>query len=344
MKTLFRRNETYLALIIILFGVLVQARSGQFFTPNNLVDLIVSIIVPGIFCMGMLPVIITGGIDVSFTALASLAIYVTIEILFAVSFTEHILLAFLMCTGIALGLGAANGLLIGILRLPPLIITLGTMSVFHGFMMGVLLASAQNMLPAPLDAFGLSSVFVGVNAESGISSSMPYSIFILIGVVVITWFLLRYTMLGRGIYAVGGNANAASRAGFKIRHIRFFVYCYMGALAGIAAMVRICAIRINPPGNMLGMEMDIIAAVVLGGASLSGGTGNVGGTLLGVGLLQVMSNSLLLIGVPSYWQQFFTGAVIIIGTAITSYRTYRASHSLVDKSARGASKSAAAAR
>lgn len=319
-KKILRRSEFYLAFIILLFCIIVQMRSGQFLTANNLVDLCVSMIVPSIFCMGMLLVVITGGIDVSFTALASLAIYVGIDILLKAEFEGNVIAAFLLVAVLSLLLAAFNGLFIAVLELPPLIVTLGTMSVFQGILLGILNASSQNVLPKGMSGFGLASLFQVTNKKLDITSSMPYSIFIMLGVVAITWFILKHTMLGRGIYAVGGNKNAAVRMGFKVKKIKFFVYCYIGVLAGIAAVIRICMARYNPPGNMMGMEMNVIAAVVLGGASLSGGKGTILGTLLGMGLMTIMENSLLLLGISSYWQTLFIGTIIVIGTSITSYR------------------------
>lgn len=323
MRKLLHRTETYLALIIIVFCIIVQARSGQFFTANNLVDLVVSMIVPTIFCMGMLMVMITGGIDVSFTAIASLAIFVGTDILLKMNYQGSVLLAFVLVIILATAMGAVNGLLIAVINLPPLIVTLGTMSIFNGFLMGVLNASAQNTLPKGMNDFGTASLFKATNKTLNMSSSMPYSIFILIAVIIITYLILKYTMLGRGIYAVGGNVNAAIKTGFRVKRIRFIVYCYLGALAGVGAVIRICAIRYNPPGNMIGMEMNVIAAVVLGGTSLSGGKGGVVGAILGIGLITIMENSLLLLGISSYWQTLFTGLVIVIGTAVTSYRASR---------------------
>ena len=212
-KKLLHRSEFYLAFIILVFAFFVQARSGQFLTANNLVDLCVSMIVPSIFCMGMLLVVITGGIDVSFTALASLSVYVGIDILLRMEYEGSVLVAFLLVAVLSAALAALNGLFIAILELPPLIVTLGTMSVFQGILLGILNASSQNVLPEGMSKFGLASLFQVTNKKLNITSAMPYSIFLLVGIVVATWLILRHTMLGRGIYAVGGNKNAAVRMG-----------------------------------------------------------------------------------------------------------------------------------
>ena len=124
---------------------------------------------------------------------------------------------------------------------------------------------------------------------------------------VIVWFLLKYTMLGRGIYALGGSREAAERAGFNIPRIQYFIYGTVGFLAGIGGIVYASLNRQANPQELVGTELNVIAAVVLGGASITGGRGTVIGTLLGVALVVIMNNSLVLIGVPSEWQRVVIG-------------------------------------
>jgi simple sugar transport system permease protein len=125
-------------------------------------------------------------------------------------------------------------------------------------------------------------------------------------------------MLGRGIYAIGGDEAAAERAGFNVRAIKMFLYCLVGALAGVTGIVRISMIDYADPSSMLGMELTVIAAVVLGGTRVTGGMGTLTGTILGVALMTILENSLILLGIPTYWSRAFTGAIIIIGTGVTA--------------------------
>jgi simple sugar transport system permease protein len=143
-------------------------------------------------------------------------------------------------------------------------------------------------------------------------------------VVIVVWLLLDYTMLGRGIYALGGAREAAERAGFNVTRIQYFIYATVGLVSGIAGMTFGSLARQANPQDIVGMELNVIAAVVLGGAQLTGGRGTVIGTVLGVILVVIANNSLILIGVPSVWQRVVIGAIILIGTGIPAIQARRA--------------------
>jgi simple sugar transport system permease protein len=149
-------------------------------------------------------------------------------------------------------------------------------------------------------------------------------VFLLLAVVIIVWLLLTYTMLGRGIYALGGAAEAAERAGFNVTRIQYFIYGFVGLLSGIAGLTFGALARQANPQDLVGTELNVIAAVVLGGAYLTGGRGTVLGTLLGVILVVIANSSLILIGVPTVWQRVVIGAIILIGTGIPAIRERRA--------------------
>ena len=138
-------------------------------------------------------------------------------------------------------------------------------------------------------------------------------------VVVVSWLMLRYTMLGKGIYAMGGNMEAAKRAGFSIFKIQFFIYAYVGFLSGIASVLYVSLVRHVHPFNLMNILLDVIAAVVLGGASLAGGSGTVLGTMLGVMMIYFIKNSLVLMKVPSYWDPVVIGLIIVVSTGINAY-------------------------
>jgi simple sugar transport system permease protein len=316
-RRIFARSEPWVLAAIVALSLLIQARSGQFFTGNNLVDLARALIVPGLLSIGCMMVIVSGGIDVSFTAIASLAMYVTDKLLLQSGYSGNVLLAYAMSGGIGLLLGALNGFLIAFLRLPTLVVTLGTGSLYTGLMFGAFAASASDVPPA-IAAHGKEILFTATNSELGLTSEMPSQILILVGMFVLAFFLLRYTMLGRGIYAIGGDEAAAERAGFNVRGIKMLLYCFVGVLAGITGIARISMMSYADPSTMLGMELTVIAAVVLGGTRVTGGLGTLTGTILGIALMTILANSLILIGIPTYWSRAFTGAVIIIGTGVTA--------------------------
>jgi simple sugar transport system permease protein len=317
---LSRRYELYAALTIVALCALVQLRSGQFLSANNLVDIVVSMIVPAMFGMCALIVIVSGGIDVSFTAVASLSMFATTKILLSSGFSGGVFWAFAFSALFGLILGAFNGAIIALFNLPTLIVTLGTQSVFMGILQGALNAQEIADVPKAIFDFGNARLFVATNAVSGLTSNLSSSVLILFGVVVLTFFLLRYTIWGRGVYAIGGDPVSAVRAGFPVKWIKFSIYCLVGLMAGIAGMTRVCMMQNCQPTNLIGMELLVIASVVLGGASITGGSGTITGVLLGTALITIMSNSLLLLGIPSYWQNFFTGLLIIVGTGISAFQ------------------------
>ncbi|HIS00744.1 MAG TPA: ABC transporter permease [Candidatus Excrementavichristensenella intestinipullorum] len=331
LKKLSRQNETYIALVVLLLSFVIQMRSGQFFTPNNLVDLASALIVPGLFAIGTFMVLISGGIDVSFPALASLSIYSTTKLLLDMNYQGGIWLPILLVLLFGALLGAVNGALISFFNLNAMIVTLGTSSIFKGFMQGALNSKQLAVIPEGMSAFGKSALFVAENAQSGLTSRMPMAMLILLAVLALSWFVLRRTMYGRGLYAIGGNEVSAHRAGFNVKLIKFFLYVAVGMIASLAGMIRVCMMTQCHPTNMLGMEMMIIAGVVLGGTAITGGAGTLTGCMLGTILIVIVQNSLILLGIPTFWQDFALGVLIIVGTGVSAWQVSRARNRTVGK-------------
>lgn len=333
LKKLTQRNEFYIFLVIVLLSILIQIRSGQFYTPNNLVDIASALIVPGMFAIGAFMVIVSGGIDVSFPALASLSVYATTRILTDANYQGGILLPILMVIGFGALLGAFNGFFIANLKLPTLIITLGTSSVFKGIMQGVLNSTQIATIPNGMRQFGLGALFIAENQSSGLTSRMPVAMLMLLAVIAVAYFVLRHTMYGRGLFAIGGNETSAYRAGFNVRAIKFMLYVAVGIVSSLAGLIRVCMMGQCHPTNMLGMEMMIIAGVVLGGTAISGGAGSLTGCMIGTILIVMVQNSLILLGIPTFWQGFFLGMLIIVGTGISAMQVARASSRTFKKTA-----------
>ncbi len=324
-QKLVKSNEFYVFLVILALSIVIQVRSGQFFTANNLVDIANAMVVPGLFAVGAFMVIVSGGIDVSFPALASLAVYATTRYLVDNHIEGPIIVPFLMAIVLGAILGAFNGLFTARLALPTLIITLGTASVFSGVMQGALNSVQIPDIPDSMEEFGRATIFVATNPASGLTSDMPVAFGILVAVVAIVFFVMRYTMFGRGIYAIGGDEGAAARAGFRVKHIKFWLYVIVGVIAAIAGLIRTSMMGQMHPTNLLGMEMMVIAAVVLGGTAITGGTGSLTGVMLGTLLITIVQNSMILLGIPTFWQGFSLGVLIIVGTGISAYQVARAS-------------------
>ena len=321
---LFRRNEFYVACTIMALGCLIQGVSGQFFTTNNITDLARSIIVPGMLGLGTMMILISGNIDISFPALSMLSMFAVIKWFMAIQYQGPVVLGFILCAVLGAALGAINGILAAWLKLPTLIITLGTGSIFLGLMQGVLKSSVISILPPPIASLSKTFLYTVYNSKLDISSSLPAVFLFLPVAVIIMFIIMHYTMLGRGIYALGGDPISCERAGFNVVKIRIFVFTFMGMISGMVGMTRVVLTGMVQPNTLIGYELTSIAAVVLGGVSLSGGKGTITGSLLGVTLLTMITNSLILLGIPSYWSKCFTGIFIVAGIGITSFRTLQA--------------------
>lgn len=317
------RTETLLFFTIVLLSALIGAINPVFFTVSNLFDLLRSSIVTGIFALGVLLVIISGGIDVSFTAIAIFAMYSTVRLMKAFLPEAPIVVIFACAGLIGLGLGLINAFFISRFKLPTLIVTLGTLSMFQGFLLFIIGNNIIREIPPSMTEFARTSLVELEMANGGLAKLHP-AIFLTLGLAAAVWLLLDYTMLGRGIYALGGSREAAERAGFNIARIQYGIYGLVGLLAGIAGMIYGSLNRQANPQDLVGSELSVIAAVVLGGAQISGGRGTVIGTLLGVALVIIMNNSLILVGVPSVWQRVVIGAIILVGTGVPALQAQRA--------------------
>lgn len=324
LRKLTGRSEFYISLVFIALCLLIQVRSGQFFTPNNIVDLLSALVVPGIFAIGEFMVIVSGGFDVSFPALASLTSFATTKILLDANYQGGVWLPILMCLVFGALLGAFNGLFIGYFELPAMIVTLGSSSVFKGFMQGTLNSQQLAVIPEGMRSFGTSALFVAKNQTSGLTSRMPTTFVALVVVLLVAYFILNRTMFGRGIYAIGGNPTSAHRAGFNVKRTRFMMFIFVGMISALAGLCRVCMMQQMHPTNMLGMEMNIIAGVVLGGTAIIGGSGTLFGCMLGTALIVVVENSMILIGIPTVWKDVFVGALIVAGTGLSAMQVARA--------------------
>jgi simple sugar transport system permease protein len=249
--------------------------------------------------------------------------YSSIMIMQSMHYTGSIAFGFLISIFIGMCLGITNGFLIHWLKLPAFIITLGTGSIYRGFMQAVLKSRNISILPEPVARLGKKYLFTVTNTDVGLSSSLPFVFIFLVIVVAGVSFLLKFTILGRGIYALGGDSVSATRTGFNILALELFVYGFMGALAGFVGLTRTILTGSCQPTSFIGYEMTIIAAVVLGGTRISGGYGTVTGTLLGTLLLTMVSNSLILLGIPTYWSKFMTGVMIVLGTGLSAWQALR---------------------
>ncbi|WP_323016797.1 ABC transporter permease [Castellaniella sp.] len=315
-----RSTEFIIACVLLAAMIGIGWINPAFWSLDNLFGLLRSNVVIGIMALGVLLAMITGGIDVSFTAFAIAAMYLTVRGMVYLGY-DGVFIPFVAATLIGLSLGAFNGFVIHRFRMIPLIVTLGTGSIVRGLVLGLVGTSVVNInkMPPSLIEFGKTNV-VSLTSAGGMTYGLTAMFLIYLGLAVLVHLILKHTMMGRSIYAYGGSPEAAKRVGFNTRRTVFFVYCAAGALSGFAGLLHASMSWLANPRDFTGLELDVIAAVVLGGASIFGGRGTVLGTLMGVFILVMIKNSLILMHIDTTWQRVVVGVIIVAATAITAWR------------------------
>lgn len=315
---LLKSREMLLGVTILLLLVMNSLLAPSFLTYTNIVNLLKSFTVLGIFSLGVLLVIISGGVDVSFTAIAQVVQY-AIVYLFLNGMQGNIFLAFLFAIIMGTALGLFNGYLIHRFKMPAIIITIATQNLFYGLMYVITKGQLIYVIPEYFWKISNTMLFKQVAANgavSGISMTTVIWFILSIGIALV----LRFTVLGRSVYMLGGNPVASQRIGVNSGKITMLVYGTMGAVAAIGGIVHVSIVQTVIPNSIVGQEMQVIAAVILGGASLTGGKGSVLGTFLGVLLFAILSNSLTLLQISSYWYNVFTGAIILISILLNAFQ------------------------
>lgn len=318
MKEVLTSNQMIIVYIIVVLSAAIGIKNPAFADFATVITLCRALLVTLVFAVCEMVVIISGGIDVSIPAVACAALYIPVVMMKEHDMTSG-LLAFVFAALIGLVVGVINAFLVAVLQLPPLIATLGVSSIVSGTVLTFFGTNEISRLPEGIKALSKAFLFSYTN-KNDITYSMTVFILVPIILCIVVHLILKYTMLGRGIYAIGGDKNAARIAGFNVIRLQFLVYMFSGIFAGIGGMIYCVLCSSANPLNLMGSEMMVIAAVVIGGTRITGGHGGVIGTVLGVVLIALIQNNLIMLGVPTYWQQFVVGAVIIVGTAITSFK------------------------
>lgn len=294
-KTIFKKLGLLLILIIlmIIMGIL----SKYFFTIGNLLTIGIQASVNAILAIGMLLVIIQGGIDLSIGAILALsgifaAYLMKFHFSLAISLTLSILIA-----GI---LGWINGFLVTGLKLQPFIATLGTTGIYRGIALVITGGLPISSLPEKVSWFGAGNI-IGI----------PVPIVITTLIIIIFYVILNHTLLGRYTYSIGSNAEATRLCGIKIDRYRRIIYTVEGALAGVAGIILIGRLCVAQPNAATGYELNAIAATVIGGTSMMGGSGTIMGTIIGALIMSVLSNGFTLLGMNTFIQQVAIGIVLI---------------------------------
>lgn len=309
-----RRPESITFALLVAICAIVAVINPAFLQPSTLIDIGRASVVMGLFALGVFIILAAGGIDVSFTAIAAFTMY-SLTVLVLNHFPAMPIVAILLVAILGgMLLGIINGLLVHHLKVPSLIVTIGTQYLFRGFLLSFIGTVWIMSLPPQMGAFGRMPLFQFESANGAVVT-LPFYFLVLPAAALVTWWILNRTLMGRAIFAVGGNANVASRLGYNLRTVQIFLFGYAGALAGLAGIIHVCANRQANPFDLVGTEINVIAAVVLGGARITGGTGTVLGTLLGVLLIVVINSVLVMVGIPSTWQRLVVGIFILLAAA-----------------------------
>jgi inositol transport system permease protein len=295
-RTWLARYGLVLALVV-LCGAL-SAAEPKFGTVQNLVIVLRQISINGILAVGVTYVLLTGGVDLSLGSLVALT--GVAAACFAHPGQYPVVVPVAMGVLVGTACGAASGLIVTKGRVAPFITTLGMMTVARGLALVISGGKPVSNLSRPFKS--ISGDVLGV---------VPIPILILAGVALVSHSFLKHTRHGRYVYAVGGNEDAARASGLRVTRIKVFAYSVCGGLAGLAGVVLASRITTGQPNAGVAYELDAIAAAVIGGTSLSGGVGGVGGTLLGALLMGVINNGLDLLHVSSYYQQIAKGVIIV---------------------------------
>ncbi len=300
--TLVRFREAGISIFIVLLMFVVTLRAPSFLTMDNFNDILLNISILAIVALAQTMVIITHGIDLSVSSIIGL---VAMMVAFVVKQNPELPVVFSVLLGMALGavLGSFNGLIIARGNVPPIIATLGTLSIYRGLVFFYSQGTWINSFELPKNFKMLSK---------GTPLGLPNMVIIAILVALVVYYFLNHTRTGRDIYAVGTNPDAAPFAGIRKERIIFLVYLLSGLLAGLAAVLWVSRFESAQTNTAAGFELQTVAASVVGGVSISGGVGTVPGVLLGALLLGIIQNSLTLIRISPFWQLAAQGLLILI--------------------------------
>lgn len=313
-------SELVLVGIIVVLVVAMSLVNPTFFTVHTLFSILRAALVPMVLALGVLLVIISGGIDVSFPAIAIFSAYTTVFLAQQGAFDPGVIGALVISVVLGALLGSVNGVVIARFRLPTLIVTLATQGIFKGVLLAYVGSKYIADLPASMSQLSTSNLI----AIEGTRAYLPMLTVPVIVLVIGVSLLLRKTMFGRGLYAIGGDIEGARRAGFPVIRFQILLYVLAGAIAAVGGLIHVTLGQNANPQDLVGTELDVIAAVVLGGASIFGGKGSVTGTVLGVLLVQIINNSLILMGVPTAWQRAAVGILLALGVGVQAIMAKRA--------------------
>ena len=299
-----------MVIVMLLVIMYFSYRSARFSTPENLLTILVAAAPFALIALGQTLVVLTGGIDLSVGSV--IAVSAMASAATAKANPGQVWMTVLVAMVVGLAVGSVNGILVSRINVPPFIATLGTLTAGSGLAYVIGGGAPINGLPAEFGSIANTKIM---------GLQIPVLVMI-IGIVVLA-VVMKRTTYGMRVYAVGGNRSAAEIAGINAKNVLFSVYAFSGLLAGISGVMLASRVISGPPNLGQGYELDAIAAVVIGGASLMGGRGTVWGTVLGLFMIQTLNNGLDILVVPAYWQDVIKGVLIVAAVAVDVWSTRR---------------------
>ncbi len=309
-KKILAAREAGLAGVLILVVLFLSWRSQYFFTTDNLIVVARQASLSLIIAVGMTFVILTGGIDLSVGSTVALVSILTGE--FMVNLQLPVVLAAALALVCGLLVGLVNGVLVGTTPIPAFVVTLGMLAVARGLALGITQGQSISGMPSDFLVLGQGSL-----------AGIPIPVWIAAVVAVLAHLVLSRTRFGRNVYFIGSNEQAAVLSGIRVRRTKIAIFVIAAGLAALEAIIETSRLSVGQPSAGSGYELVAIGAVVIGGASLFGGEGSILGTVLGTCLLALIQNGLILLGISAYWQQVFSGTIIVAAVGLNIWRQRR---------------------
>jgi simple sugar transport system permease protein len=318
-----KSNEFVIFLIFVCLSLVVGLINPAFFSISTVFDILRASIVYFIMAFGLLPIMIAGGIDISFVAIAAVTSYSTHMFLISRGYEGGIWLYYVIACAMGLLAGLLNGFLVTRFNLPVFDVSLATFTMWYGFTLFFVGATANFDLPEGTVGYYARFIVTAQDPYVG-ATGLHVSILYVLASGLFIWWLLKYTTIGRGIYAIGGNREVAIRSGFNVTGIMLIIFGLMGILSAVAGVTQAFLSRSFNPVIFIAQPLDVLAAVILGGAAITGGRGSVIGTVLGVLVIQLINRTLILTGIPVEWQRLVVGIILVLFISIPALRERRA--------------------
>ena len=309
-----RKTEVRLGIVLLAMIVGLSLTSDSFFTLNNLTSLLNNNAINLIWAVGLLVVLIAGGIDISFAVASSVVQYLAVQVFLRIGGGDWAT-GILVCGAIGIALGLVNMFFIHRFRIVSIVVTIATYNVYFGLLM--FFSKGRNIYNLP-DWLTDRVVMFEYESADGTWSELTLAVGAMVVCVVATWFLIQRTNLGRQLYAFGDNPEGARRAGVNVAAMQALAFGWMGLMAGIAGLMQANIVKEVVPNALIGREMDVLAAIVLGGARLGGGKGTVLGCVLGVMFVAVTQNGLNLLGVSPFAFKMIIGGAILVAISTSN--------------------------